>query len=154
MTNASMKKRPNSPSNTVTDDRSSWRPDGAIGQMAQQEPPAARRDLAADHLGLDLRLVARPQLVKGRDAGAILIAQRQVQQHVFDGGDAQAAQPIRQSRPDALQGGNRERFGGQRPRQVSRFQSRVLSSKTGWMTGNVPQAADKLWLSGALYQGS
>ena len=62
---------------------------GSVSQVAEQEPPAARRHFAPDHFRLDLRLVTGLQLVERHEAGAILVAQRQMQQHILDGGDAQ-----------------------------------------------------------------
>jgi len=84
---------------------------GTIGHMTEQEAPAARRHLAADHLGLDLRFLTGLQAVDRADTGTVLIAQRQVQQHVPDGGDAQPAQPFGQLGSDALERGHRQRFG-------------------------------------------
>lgn len=78
----------------------------AVGQVTEQEATATAGHFAAHYFRLDLRLCAGLQTPDRGEAGAILIAQRQMQQYIHDGADAQPEQAIRQFRPDAFQGGD------------------------------------------------
>jgi hypothetical protein len=60
---------------------------GAITDAHQQSPPAAKTHLGQVHHPLDHGLVARAQRTHRRQAGAILIAQRQMKQDILHRAD-------------------------------------------------------------------
>ena len=91
---------------------------GGVTQAADQKTPTAHRHFAADDFSLDLGFRTRNQLPDGGDAGAVLIAQRQMQQHVLGVMDTEPAQPFGKSGADPRQGDDRQRLAGQRSGDV------------------------------------
>ncbi len=75
----------------------------AVLEAHQQAAPPAAHHLGGHHLALHHRLVAGAQGADGGDAGAVLVAQGEVEEQVGDGGDAQPGQLRRQRLADALE---------------------------------------------------
>ncbi|MNZ79083.1 hypothetical protein D3C78_976770 [compost metagenome] len=82
--------------------------EGAAGvlQAHQQAAPAAEDDVGAAHHAFHHRIAAGAQGADRRHVGAVLVAQRQVEQHVLQGFQADLGQFLGQRRADALQRGD------------------------------------------------
>ena len=77
---------------------------GAVGDAHQQRAPAPEDDLGELHLALDDRAVAGAQRADRHDARAVLVAQRQVEQHVLHRAQAEPfASVVGERRADAAQ---------------------------------------------------
>jgi hypothetical protein len=66
---------------------------GSIRDPAEHLPPAAKRDLGEQHIPFHRGTLTRYQLTQRNDAGPIFVPQRQQEQQVMGGFDAQCAQP-------------------------------------------------------------
>ncbi len=75
---------------------------GTIGESHHQTATPTINNVGEFDFAGDHRLHARAQPADGRDAGAVLIAVRQVEQHVLDRGQPQAREFFPDLRPDAL----------------------------------------------------
>ena len=71
----------------------------AVGDAAQQLSAAAERHLGELHLALDDGALANAQRADRRDAGAILVAQRQQEQQILDRADAELRELRRRAHP-------------------------------------------------------
>ena len=76
---------------------------GAVGDLAQHLPAAAKDDFGEQHFALHRRALPGTQLAQGHDARAIFVAQRQQKQQILGGLDPQGAQPRGERIADAAQ---------------------------------------------------
>ena len=81
---------------------------GAILQAHQQAAAAAHGHVGAGHHALDHRVLPRAQGADGGDAGAVLVTQRQVEQNVLQGFQADLGEFLGQRVTHALQRGDRD----------------------------------------------
>ena len=79
----------------------------AILEVAQQHGPSPPHDFAEGDPTLDDRFVAGPQPGDGHDPGTVLITQRQMEQGIGQGMDAESRQPLGMARTDPFQVGGR-----------------------------------------------
>ena len=75
----------------------------AVADLAEHLPAAAKQHLRQQHLAFDRGALPGPQFSQGREAGAVLVAQRQQEQQVLGGLDAERAQLAGQRIADAAQ---------------------------------------------------
>jgi hypothetical protein len=71
----------------------------AVADPAQHLPAPAQRDLGELHLALHRGALSGAQLAERYHAGPVLVAQRQQEQQVLHGLDAERAQPLGQRAP-------------------------------------------------------
>ena len=79
---------------------------GTVGEPHHQAATPTINNVGEFDFAGDHRLHARAQPPDGRDAGAVLIAMRQVEQHVLDRGEAETRELFPDLRPNAFQNGN------------------------------------------------
>ncbi len=79
---------------------------GTVGQAREQHAPASELHLGQLHGAHDDRFAAGPQGADGRDPGAILVAQGQMEQQIRDLTDPQLRQLLGHARSHALQRGH------------------------------------------------
>jgi hypothetical protein len=75
----------------------------AVVDFADELAPGAKPDLGLHHGALDLDGVARQRLVDRRDAGLVLVAQRQVQDQVGQAREAQLSEALRHRGRDEIE---------------------------------------------------
>ena len=81
---------------------------GAVADLHQQRAAASEANLAMIDTRLDHYMLAGTHGAKRVDAGAILIAKRQVKQHILDAFDAKTRKTLGNARTDAFQRGYRQ----------------------------------------------
>ncbi|MNF45261.1 hypothetical protein D3C84_263890 [compost metagenome] len=126
----------------------------AVLQAHQQAAPAAHDHIGADHRAFDHGVLAGAQFADRHDAGAILVTQRKVEQHILQGFQADPGEFLGQGGADAFQrgDGNRSELGhGARLRRFllaagppstggsSRRGSRWLSAAGSWRARRWPR---------------
>lgn len=78
----------------------------AIGYLAEQRPSSPEHHIGRHHFALDDHPGFRAQTADGGNTGAVFVAKRQVEEHIFQTMQAQFRQPFSRSGTDAFQAGD------------------------------------------------
>ena len=80
----------------------------AVLESTDQAAAARKHDIGGAHLPFDHGIGAWLQRADRRDAGAILVAQRQMKQQILHGVDTEPGEFLGQARSHAVQRGDRD----------------------------------------------